>query len=201
MSHRAYSLLSSAILFAVVTTAAPVRAAERFEHIHALFAAHGLVHVPVAIPASSDIARSEALFLELLFEEIDGVILANKNVLRWFGTDGREGSHPTDYRHRTATLAERIERLEPPVRAEPLRDYVIESIELQRQFVSEWAGALESGEPFASPLVDEYAYHEGLHRSHRLHLKIYAELLAVFPRIEDDLRDTMRLHLQGMGLR
>ena len=67
--------------------------------------------------------------------------------------------------------------------------------------MSDWYTALEAGEPFESQLTDEYAYHEGLHRSHRLILKAFAELRALFPDVGEAGQMAFLDHLRAMDLK
>ena len=144
---------------------------------------------------------AEMHFLDNLFVLTDDVSLLNTNVGHWFKTDGASGLHAADYRERMNELRVRLEEMETPERVRSVRDLLLESLALQNAFVNDWYEAIEAGKPFESQLTNEYAYHEGLHRSHRLILKAYAELRALFPEIGESSQRAFLDHLRGMDLK
>lgn len=151
--------------------------------------------------ASLDADPAEERFLETLFALTDEAALQNARVVRWFLREGQEALYPADYLARADGVRARVEALAPPSRLANVHFYVVQCLRLQRAFVQEWYGALENGRPFASQLTDEYAYHEGLHRSRRLLLKAYAELRAFYPRADDETLHSFQAHLRTLELR
>lgn len=166
-------------------------------------AALGVVLLAAPAPAqmSVDDAMDEFLFLEALFALTDEAASLNAEVIRWFQSGGKEGLYPADYLEPSRRVRAEIERLAVPKRGESVQRYLLETLHLQHAFVAEWYDALERGRPFSSQLSDEYAYHEGLHRSHRLLLKSYAELRALFPTAGAETHRTFRDHLRAMDLK
>ena len=192
------SILLAAVIFLIAGSAS---AAERIETVEAAFAAHHLEHTRFDDLKEPELSSADRLFLRDLFELIDEFVLLNANVTLWFFSDGEKGTHAAHYLERNETLAGRFEGLTPPVRAEPIRGYLVECARLQRDFIRDWLRAIENGSDLDFPARDENAYHEGLHRSERLLLKTYAEVRAVFPRTSDRTNQVIRSHLHAMGLR
>ncbi len=166
-----------------------------------------LVLIALVLPSGSraaldlQAAEDEVRFLEALFALTDEATALNLEVARWLLGNRQEGLYPADFLTRAEPLRVRVAALGPPPRLVPVHGYVAESLRLQHAFVEEWFDALEHGRPFASQLTDEYAYHEGLHRSHRLLLKAYAELRALFPRAGGDAERAFQHHLSSLDLR
>ena len=145
-----------------------------------------------SFPAASDfdprvtrMERSEALYLESLFERLDEIAAASREVGRWFVSEGREGLHFEDYSVRVGELLDEVSVLSPPQRLAQLQELLVGAVRLQVRFFADWHAALEEGRPFESQLTSEYGYHEGLHRSQRQLLDAYGRLLALFPREGD----------------
>jgi hypothetical protein len=149
----------------------------------------------------SQLSTADQLFLRDLFELIDEFVLLNTNVALWFLSEGERGTHTADYRVRNEALVEEFSALKPPIRAEPVRTYLVECARLQRDFIRDWLRAIEAGSDLGFPARDENVYHEGLHRSERLLLKTYAEMRAVFPGTSGEANRAIRSHLHAMGLR
>lgn len=180
---------------------ASAHSADLIEDIEGAYAARQIEHVKLDPSDGSDLSSEDLRFFEELFALADEVVLINTNVLRWFLSGESKGLHAADYAERNTALALRFEALEVPARAESVRGYLIEMLELERRFVAEWYAANESGLVFSSQLTKESAYHEGLHRSGRLLLKSYAELRALFPGAGETTKRAIRLHLHAMVLR
>jgi hypothetical protein len=150
--------------------------------------------------AARHLETSETRFLEDLFSLTDEAMLLNTDVGRWFSTGGAGGLHAADYLERMNALRVRLDELETPDRIESVRRFVAESLTLQRRFVAEWHQALEEGRDFESQLTDEFAYHEGLHRSQRVLLKAFAELRALFPDAGEAVHAAFHDHLRAVSL-
>lgn len=132
---------------------------------------------------ASHLDRAESYFLEDIYAIAAEASGLNTKTMLWFRTAGAEGVHADDYLLRMRDLRDRLANLETSPRIRSIRDLLLEALALQGRFVSDWNQALIAGDPFESQLTKENAYHEGLHRSHRLLLKVYAELRALFPEI------------------
>ncbi len=143
---------------------------------------------------------AESRFLEDLFALTDEAVLLNTNVRNWFLTRGAQGIHAADHLGSLDALRARLGELETPEWVESVRGLVAESLQLQRGFVAEWNEALEQGRPFESQLTDEFAYHEGLHRSQRVLLKAFAELRALFPDAGEAVHAAFHDHLRAVSL-
>ena len=156
-------------------------ATDQFERVDDVYSAGQLRHTPFDARIMSISVPEESKFLENVFALTDESILLNANVRLWFRTNGVQGLHAADYLARMDEVSGRLEALDAPSRVRSVRDLLAESFALQRRFVNDWYDALQAGRPFESQLTDEYAYHEGLHRSHRLLLKTFAELRALYP--------------------
>jgi len=189
------------VLSAIVLIAGSAWAADRIETLEAAFAAHHLEHTKFADLKESELSTADQLFLRNLFEQIDQFVLLNANVTLWFFSEGERGTHAADYLVRNEALVEGLSALSPPVRAEPVRTYLVECARLQHDFIRDWLRAIENGSDLDFPARDENAYHEGLHRSERLLLKTYAEMRAVFPGASSEANRAIRSHLHAMGLR
>ena len=179
-------------------TALPSAPADLIDRVEDAYSFRQLRRTPFEPRAVLDLDSEESRFLESLFILTDAATLLNVNVGRWFLSTGREGLHAADYPDRINELRLRLANIETPSRLRSVRDLIAESLELQRNFVRDWYEALESGRPFASQLTDEYAYHEGLHRSHRVLLKAYAELRALFPFVGKADQMAFQDHLRAM---
>jgi hypothetical protein len=156
---------------------------------------------PLDLWADERLSRSDAQFLVDLFERTDEMTKLNSSALQWFEDDGESGLHPVDYLERSQRVVDRLAEIEPPARARPALDYVIESISLERGFVADWQAALEAGVEFESQITHEYAYHEGLHRSQRLLLKAYSELRGVFREANAATNEGIRNRLRAMVMK
>ena len=139
-------------------------------------------------PGVATLERSEALFMEHLFELLDEVVEANRAVARGLVSGRSEGLHFEDYRARVDEVLAEIERLPVPERLEEVRGLLVTAVRRQRDFFADWHGALEEGRSFDSQLTSEFGYHEGLHVSQRKLLDAYGRLLALFPREGDGNR-------------
>jgi len=145
--------------------------------------------------------RAESQFLVGLFALTDEAALLNADVSRWLVGESSEGLHPLDYVEDVDELRARLEGLPTPARLKPVRAPILECLGLQRDFIRDWFRAIAADEPFESQLTSEFAYHEGLHRSHRLLLKAFAELSALLPEAEETNRIAFQDHLGAMDLR
>ena len=143
----------------------------------------------------------EERFLSELFALTGEAAVLNAEVVLWFRSGGKEGLYPADFATQGEPLHARLEALTPPARIATVHEYVRGSLQLQHAFVAEWFDAREQGRPFESQLTDEFAYHEGLHRSHRLLLKAYAELRALYPKASAEELRSFQHHLRAMDLR
>lgn len=179
----------------------PATAADLIENVEGVYAARQLRHTPFDPRTAEHLTPAESRFLEALFSVTDEAGLLNANVNRWFRSDGTGGLHAADYRDRMDALRVRLGGLETPNRVLSVRDLISESLTLQLGFVNDWYAARDAGAPFESQLTDEYAYHEGLHRSHRLILKAFAELRALFPEIGESSQMAFLDHLRAMDLK
>ena len=196
--HQQRSVLA---VSAIILIAGSASAADRIETLEAAFAAHHLEHTKFADLKESELSTADQLFLRDLFELIDEFVLLNANVTLWFFSEGERGMHAADYLVRNEALVEGFSALTPPVRAEPVRTYLVECARLQHDVIRDWLRAIENGSDLDFPARDENAYHEGLHRSERLLLKTYAEMRAVFPGTSSQANRAIRSHLHAMGLR
>ena len=196
--HQQRSIL---VFSATVLLVGSASAADRIETLEAAFAAHHLEHTKFADLKESELTTADQLFLRDLFELMDEFVLLNANVALWFFSEGERGMHAADYQVRNEALVEEFSALKPPVRAEPVRTYLVECARLQHNFIRDWHRAIEAGSDLGFPARDENTYHEGLHRSERLLLKTYAEMRAVFPGTSGEANRAIRSHLHAMGLR
>jgi hypothetical protein len=181
--------------------ALPVFSADLIDSVDGVYAARQLRHTRFDARTAQHENSAELRFLEDLFDLTDEASLLNANVGRWFSTDGAKGLHAADYRDRMNDLRVRFGEMETPERIRSVRDLLSESLALQRTFINDWYEALEAGQLFESQLTHENAYHEGLHRSHRIVLKAYAELHALFPEIGESSRMAFLDHLRAMDLK
>lgn len=179
----------------------PVAAADLIENAEGAYAARHLRRTPFDPRIAAHVIPAESRFLEDCFAMTDEASLLNANVGRWFLSDGTRGLHPADYRERMKALLLRLRKLDTPARVMSVRNLIAESLTLQLGFISDWYEADNTGQPFESQLTDEYAYHEGLHRSHRLILKAFAELRALFPNIGEASQMAFLDHLRAMDLK
>ena len=178
----------------------PSAAADLVASVEDAYAGRDLPRTPFDPRAALQLAPEESRFLEDLFALTDEAVLLNTNVGRWFFTEGARGLHAEDYLGRADLLRERLDQLETPERVESVRSLLVQSLLLQRSFLEQWHKALREGRPFASQLTDEFAYHEGLHRSHRLLLKAFAELHALFPDAGETTHMAFHDHLRAVDL-
>jgi hypothetical protein len=192
----AWAALALCLLMAV-----PAFPADLIDSVEGAYAARQLRRTQFDPGMATHEVSAELRFLEDLFLLTDEASLLNANVGLWLMTDGVRGLHATDYRDRMEVLRVRLEELESPDRVRSVRDLLSESLTLQQAFVNDWYQAIEAGRPFSSQLTDENAYHEGLHRSHRIVLKAYAELHALFPEIGESSQRAFLDHLRAMDLK
>jgi hypothetical protein len=181
--------------------ATPSHAADLIASVEDAYAVRDLRHTPFDPRAALRLAPEESRFLEDLFASTDEAVLLNTNAGHWFFTDGARGIHPEDYLGRADLLLERLDQLETPKRVESVRGLLIQSLLLQRSFLMQWHQARREGRPFPSQLTDEFAYHEGLHRSQRLLLKAFAELYALFPDAGETTHRAFHDHLRAVDLK
>lgn len=179
-------------------TALPAVSADLIDRIEDVYTARQLRRTPFQPRAESHLDLEESRFLENIFTLTDEASQLNVNVGRWFQSNGESGLHPRDCLERMDDLRVRLIDLETPVRVESVRDLIAEAFGLQRDFVHDWYEALEAGRPFESQLTNEYAYHEGLHRSHRVLLKAFAELHALFPEVGETTHMAFHDHLRAV---
>ncbi len=185
--------LSSSLL-----TALPAAAADLIDSVEEAYAVRQLRRTPFDPRAAYHLAPEESRFLEDFFALTDEAVLLNTNVGRWFFTSGAKGIHAADYLDRMDALRARLDVLATPERVRAVRDLVAESLQLQRGFMAERHDALEAGRPFESQLTDQFAYHEGLHRSQRMLLKAFAELHALFPNTGETTHRAFHDHLSAV---
>ncbi len=193
--------LGALILGVGLLAGMPAGAADLVASVEDAYAVRDLQRTPFDPRAALHLAPEESRFLEDLFALTDEAVLLNINVGRWFFTDGVRGLHAEDYLDRADLLRERLDQLETPERVESVRGLLAQSLLLQRSFLEEWHQALREGRPFPSQLTDEFAYHEGLHRSHRLLLKAFAELHALFPDAGETTHMAFHDHLRAVDLK
>jgi hypothetical protein len=193
--------LGAWMLWVGLLTAMPAAGADLIDSVEGAYAARQLRLTHFDPHTAKHVVPAESQFLEDLFSITDEASLLNANVSRWFLSDGDRGLHAADYRDRMDALRVRFEEMETPERVRSVRDLLSESLTLQRGFVNDWYEALEAGQPFESQLTDENAYHEGLHRSHRIVLQAYAELHALFPNIGEASQMAFLDHLRAMDLK
>lgn len=193
--------LLSVLVGAALPAAGPALAADLLGSVADAYALRRLPRTPFDPRAAGHLAPEEARFLEDLFALTDEAVLLNTDVGRWFGSGGTKGLHAAVYLERIDALRARVAGLETPARVESVRRLVSESLGLQRDFLAEWHAALAAGQPFASQLTDEFAYHEGLHRSQRLLLKAFAELHALFPDAGETAHRAFHDHLRAVDLK
>jgi hypothetical protein len=195
--RRAFSRFCASLAAALLLQAVPAAAADLLRDVDEAYARRGLER-PAIDPR--DFESAEGRFLERLFSLTDEAVLLNMEALRWFASDGEKGLHPSAYLERFDPLRTRLGELETPERLSSVQQLLSECLGLQRGFVADWADALSEGRRFESQLTDEYAYHEGLHRSQRLTLKAYAELRALFPEAGDAAHAAFRTHLRMVSI-
>ncbi len=200
MMHGTLRALGAIILGVSVLAGTPSGAADLVTSVEDAYAVRNLRRTPFDPRAALALAPEESRFLEDLFALTDEAVLLNTNVGRWFFTDGARGLHAEDYLGRADLLRERLDRLETPERVESVRGLLAQSLLLQRRFLEQWQQALDEGRPFRSQLTDEFAYHEGLHRSQRLLLKAFAELHALFPDAGETTHMAFHDHLRAVNL-
>jgi hypothetical protein len=195
--HRAWPGFCALLAATLLLQGAPAAAADLLRNVDEAYARQGLER-PVIDP--SDFEAGEGRFLEQLFSLTDEAMLLNVEALRWFGSDGEKGLHPSVYLERFDPLRTKLAELETPERLSSVPPLLSECLALQRGFIADWANAASEGRRFESQLTDEYAYHEGLHRSQRLTLKAYAELRALFPDAGDAAYAVFRGHLRAVSI-
>jgi hypothetical protein len=191
----------SLVAASCLLTAGAAMAAESLGDVDEAYAFRGLRRTPFDRHAAGYLERSEGRFLEDLFALTDEAVLLNADVGRWLSTGGGEGLHAIDYLERMDALRVQLDELETPGRIASVRRFVAESLLLQRSFVAEWHQALAGGRDFESQLTDEFAYHEGLHRSQRLLLKAFAELRALFPDVGETVQAAFHDHLRALSFK
>lgn len=179
-------------------TSLPAVSADLIDRVEDVDTVRQLRRTPFQQRAESHLDPEESRFLENIFTLTDEASLLNVNVGPWFQSDGESGLHPADCIERMDDLRVRLDNFETPVRVESVRDLIAEAFGLQRGFVHDWYEALEAGRPFESQLTNEYAYHEGLHRSHRALLKVLAELHALFPEVGETTHMAFHDHLRAV---
>ncbi|MCZ6707576.1 MAG: hypothetical protein O7A71_06490 [Chloroflexi bacterium] len=193
--------LRAFVLGLSLLTALPAGAADLIGSVEDVYAVRHLRRTLFDPRAALDLAPEESRFLEDFFALTDEAVLLNTNVGRWFFTSGAKGIHAADYLDRMDALRARLDVLATPERVRAVRDLVAESLQLQRGFMAERHDALEAGRPFESQLTDQFAYHEGLHRSQRMLLKAFAELHALFPNAGETTHMAFHDHLRAMDLK
>ncbi|MEN8183464.1 MAG: hypothetical protein ABFS46_13115 [Myxococcota bacterium] len=180
MTHRIARL--GLVLFATLVVGLPASARAAFD------------------PRAARMERSEALFLEQLFEVSDEASRDNLAAASWLRSGGREGLHFEVYRERVVRTIQLLETLEAPERVEEVLGLVVAAVRDQRDFFADWYQALEEGRAFESQLTSEYGYHEGLHDSQRRLLEVYGRLLALFPREGEGNRRAFHEQLCALDL-
>jgi hypothetical protein len=193
--------LGALVLASGLLGAPSAGAADPIGSVEDAYALRHLRHTRFDPRAAPQLAPEESRFLEAFFVLTDEAVLLNTEVGRWFSSRGAEGLHAAAYLEGLDALRARLEALETPQRVESVCGLVAESLALQRAFVAEWREALEEGRAFESQLTDEFAYHEGLHRSNRLLLKAFAELHALFPDAGERTHMAFHDHLRALDLR
>jgi hypothetical protein len=181
--------------------ALPGVSADLIDRVEDVYTARRLRLTPFQPRAESHLDLEESRFLESIFTLTDEASQLNVNVGRWFQSTGERGLHPEDCLERMDDLRVRLVDFATPMRVESVRDLIAEAFGLQRDFVHDWYEALEAGRPFESQLTNEYAYHEGLHRSHRVLLKAFAELHALFPEVGETTHMAFHDHLRAVDWR
>jgi len=166
--------LGALILTASLLATLPAGAAELVGSIEEAYAVRHLRRTPFDPRAALHLVPAESAFLEDVFALSDEAVLLNTNVGLWFSSRRAKGLHAAVYLERLDALRAHLEAVETPARLESVRTLLREALVLQRGLIAEWHQALEEGRPFESQRTDEFAYHEGLHRSHRLLLKVFA---------------------------
>lgn len=149
---------------------------------------------------SARMERSEALYLEQLFELLDDLSAVNRAVGRRLVGGTSEGLHFDDYRARVDALLADVRGLRTPPRLEALQALLVAAVRQQRDFFADWQRAREEGRAFDSQLTSEYGYHEGLHASQRKLLDAYGRMLALFPREGDAHRRVFHQRLCALDL-
>jgi hypothetical protein len=200
MMDVAQRMLGALVLSSSLLTALPAGAADLIGSVEDAYAVRQLRRTSFDPRAALHLAPEESRFLEDFFALTDEAVLLNTNVGRWFFTRGARGLHAADYLDRFDALRARLDELETPERVESVRALVAEALELQRGFAAEWYEALEEGRRFESQLTDEFAYHEGLHRSRRMLLQAFAELHALFPDAGERTHRAFHDHLYAVDL-
>ncbi len=193
-------LLRAAVAGASLLLALPAAAGDLRSSADDAYAARGLRRTAFDPRAARDLEPRESRFLEELFRLTDEAVLLDADVGRWFSTEGARGLHAASYLERMDALRARLAELETPQRVVSVRTLVAEALRLQRDFVADWHEALEAGRPFESQLTHEFAYHEGLHRSHRKLLQAFAELHALFPEAGEATHAAFHDHLCALDL-
>jgi hypothetical protein len=181
--------------------ALPAFSADLIDSVDGVYAARQLRRTRFDVRTARHEDSVELRFLENLFALTDEASWLNANVGLWFSTGRSRGLHAADYHERMSRLRARFEQMETPRRIRSIRVLLSESLGLQQAFVNDWYEAIEAGKVFESQLTHENAYHEGLHRSHRVVLKAYAELHALFPEIDESSRMAFLDHLRAMDLK
>jgi hypothetical protein len=189
------------VALSCVLAAGTSMAADLLGDVEAAYAFRHLRHTPFDGRSAGPLQPSEARFLEGLFTLTDEAVLLNTDAGRWFSTDRAQGLHAADYLERMDALRARLDGLEAPDRIASVKRFVAESLTLQRDFVAEWYQALEQGRDFDSQLTDEFAYHEGLHRSQRVLLKAFSELRGLFPDAGEAAHAAFHDHLRAVSFR
>ncbi|HEB89122.1 MAG TPA: hypothetical protein ENI85_06085 [Deltaproteobacteria bacterium] len=200
MWHRHFRSLFPGFV-ACLLLAAPAASADRLGRVDGIRSNRPPEPAAFDLPIEGAGGADESRFLSALFDLVDEAALLNEKVGRWLLEGGREGLDPRDYFEELDRLRSRIEALPVPGRLEPVRQPILEALLFQRGFVRDWFRAIDAGLSFESQLTDEFAYHEGLHRSHRMLLKAHAELLALFPEIDGTNQRAFQDHLDAMDFR
>jgi hypothetical protein len=195
--HRAWPRSCALLAAALLLQGAPAAAADLLRNVEEAYARRGLERTAID---PRDFEAAEGRFLEQLFSLTDEAMLLNMEALRWLGSDAEKGLHPSVYLERFDPLRTKLAQLETPKRLSSVQQLLSECLTLQRGFIADWAQAVSEGRRFHSQLTDEYAYHEGLHRSQRLTLKVYAELRALFPEAGDAAYAAFRTHLRALSI-
>ncbi len=159
---------------------------------------------PPVLPAfdvrSARMERSEALYLERLFELLEVVAITHRVTLRRLVGDAGDGLHVEDHRERVEELLGDVQGLRTPPRLDALESLLVAAVREQGDFLADWQRARDEGRTFDSQLTSEYGYHEGLHASQRKLLDAYGRMLALFPRESDAHRRAFHHRLCALDL-
>lgn len=151
--------------------------------------------------AAQGLAEAEVRFLRDLFGVTDEAARLHSGGIAWLLDDSGRGLHGASYLEDLDALRSRLDGLPAPPRLRSVHELIARALELQRGFVADWFEAQRKGRAFESQLTHEYAYHEGLHRSHRMLLQAFAELHALFPAVGEPVHRSFHDHLRALDLK